>query len=105
MLVTLQLGAVIIQKFKPIAFHIKTLTDAPKRYTVTEKEMLSTVETLKAFITILLGKILKIYTYHKNIICNNFNTGIVLIRRLIHEDYGPDIEYITGENNIVSYAL
>ena len=42
-----QLGAVISQKGKPITLYSRKLTYAHKRYTVTEKELLSKVETLK----------------------------------------------------------
>ena len=59
----LQLGAVISQKVKPIAFNSIKLTGAQKRYTVTEKELLSIVETMKGFRPILIGKNLIIYTY------------------------------------------
>ena len=38
-----QLGVVIIQKGKPIAFYNRKLTDAQKRYTVPEKELISIV--------------------------------------------------------------
>ena len=34
-----------------------------------------------------------------------FNTDIALIWILILEEYGPDIEYIKGENNIVADGL
>ena len=51
----LRLGEVIIQKGKPIVFHSTKLTESPKRYTVTEKDLLNIVETLKEFRTILLG--------------------------------------------------
>ena len=34
-----------------------------------------------------------------------FNTDRVLKRRLILEEYGPDIEYIKCEKNIVAYTL
>ena len=64
-----QLGAVITKKGKPIAFYSIKITGAQKRYTVTEKEMLSTVETLKEIITILIGKILRTYNDHNNITC------------------------------------
>ena len=47
-----QLGAVISQKDKPIAFYSRKLTGGLKRYTVTERELLSIVETLKEFRTI-----------------------------------------------------
>ena len=40
------------------------------KYTFIEKQLLSIVETLKQFRTILLGKILRIYTNHKNLACN-----------------------------------
>ena len=45
--IKLQLGAVIFHKVKPIAFYSRRLTDAQKRYTVTEKELISIVETLR----------------------------------------------------------
>ena len=56
------LGEFIIQKGKLITFYSRKLTDAQKRYTVTERGMLSIVETLKEFRTILLGQKLRIYT-------------------------------------------
>ena len=34
-----------------------------------------------------------------------FNTDRVLRWRLILEEYGTDIEYIKGENNMVAYGL
>ena len=85
---------VIRQKGKPITFYSRELTYSHKSYTVAEKELLIIVETLKGFRTIFLGKILRIYTDHKNLICKHFNTDIVLRWRLILEEYGPDIKYI-----------
>ena len=38
-----QLGAVIIQNGKPIVFYSIKLTDDPKRYIITEKELISIV--------------------------------------------------------------
>ena len=46
--------------------------------TVTEREILSIVETLREFRTILIGHRLRIYTDNKNLTCKNFNTGKVL---------------------------
>ena len=66
----LQLGVVISKNVKPIAFCGIKLTGSQMRYTVTEKEPLSIVETLKKIRTISLGKILKIYTDNKNLTCN-----------------------------------
>ena len=42
-----QLGAVISQKGKPIDFYSRKLTNDQIRYAVTERELLSTVETIK----------------------------------------------------------
>ena len=50
-----QLGGVIIQSDKPFAFYLRKLTGPQTRYTVTEKELLNTVEKLKQSRTILLG--------------------------------------------------
>ena len=55
--------------------------------------------------TTLLGQILIIYKDHKNLTCYNFNTDIVLIWRIILEEYGPDIKYIKGDKNMVADAL
>ena len=100
-----QLGAVISQKGKPISFYSRKLTGNQKRYTVTDKELLSIVETLKEFRTILLGHKLRIYTDNKNLTCEFFNTNRVLRWRLTLEEYGPDIEYIKGENNTAADRL
>ena len=57
-----QLGAVIIQKVKPIYFYSRKMTDTQQRYTVTDRELPSIVETLKEFRNILNGNKLRIYT-------------------------------------------
>ena len=66
--IAFQLGAVISHKGKHIAFYSRKLIDAQKRYTFTKRELLSIIETLKEFRTILLGRKLRIYTDHKNLI-------------------------------------
>ena len=102
---TFQLGVVIIQKVKPITFYSRKLTDTQQLYKVTERELLSIVETLKYFRTILLGRKLRIYTGHKNLTCRKINTDKVLRWRLILGEYVPDIKYFKGEKNIASGAL
>ena len=49
-----QLGVVISQNNKPIAFYSRKLQPAQTRYTTTKRELLSIDETLKEFKNILL---------------------------------------------------
>jgi RNA recognition motif-containing protein len=100
-----QLGAVISQNNKPIAFYSRKLNPAQTRYTTTERELLSIVETLKEFKNILLGHRIKIYTDHKNLTYVNFKTERVMRWRLIIEEYSPELIYVKGETNIVADAL
>lgn len=100
-----QLGGVISQDGKPIAFYSRKLNDAQTRYTTTERELLSIVETLKAYRNILLGHELIVHTDHKNLVYKTFNTERVMRWRLIIEEFGPDLRYIKGEHNIVADVL
>ena len=100
-----QLGAVIAQDNKPIAFFSRKLNKSQLNYTVTEKELLSIVEVLKEFRSILLGQQITVYTDHKNLTYKVFNTDRVMRWRLIIEEYGPILEYVPGEKNIVADAL
>ena len=52
----LQIGAVISQKGKPIAFYSQNMNSSQTNYTTTDKELLSIVEYLKEFRNILLGQ-------------------------------------------------
>ena len=100
-----QLGAVICQDNRPIAFYSRKLNPAQTRYTTTERELLAIVETLKEFRNILLGHKVIVYTDHKNLTYKNFNTDRVMRWRLILEEFGPDLNYLKGEKNIVADAL
>ena len=100
-----QLGAVISQKGKPIAFFSRKLNPAQLNYTTTEKELLSIVETLKEFRNILLGHRITVHTDHKNLTYKNFNTERVMRWRLALEEYGPDLRYVKGTENVVADAL
>ena len=101
----LQLGAVISQKGKPIAFYSRKMSSAQQNYTTTEKELLSIVKTLKEFTNILLGHQIMIYTDHKNLTHTFFNTECVMCWRLILEEFGPELKYIKGKNNVVADVL
>ena len=100
-----QIGSVISQDGKPIAFYSRKLRDGQHNYTTTERELLAIVETLKEFRTILLGQQLKIYTDHKNLTFSNFNTERVMRWRMVLEEYSPELIYIKGPDNVVADAL
>ena len=81
------------------------MNSTQQNYTTNEKELLSIVETLKEFRNILLGHQITVYTDHKNLTYKVFNTERVMRQRLILKEFGPELKYIKGENNVVSDAL
>ena len=101
----LQLGAVLSQEGRPIAFYSRKLNPAQANYTTGEKELLSIVETLKEYRNILLGYPITVHTDHKNLTFKNFNTERVMRWRLILEEFGCQLNYIKGPKNIVADAL
>ena len=100
-----QLGAVITQDDKPVAFYSRKLSDPQTRYTTTERELLSIVETLKEYRTILLGQRITVYTDHLNLTHKQFNTERVIRWRLLLEEYGPELKYIKGTKNVIADLL
>ena len=102
-----QLGAVISQEGRPIAFFSRKLNAAQLNYTTTEKELLSIVECCKEFRNILFGYPLRVYSDHKNLVhaATISQSQRVMRWRLILEEFGPDIIHIKGENNTVADAM
>ena len=81
------------------------MNSAQQNYTTTEKELLSIVATVKEFRNILLGQQITVFTDHKNLTYKNFNTERVMRWRLVLEEFGPDLQCIKGERNVVADAL
>ncbi len=102
-----QLGAVISQEGKPIAFFSRKLNSAQKNYTTTEKELLSIVECVREFRNILFGYQIRVYSDHKNLVhaATVSQSQRVMRWRMILEEFGPDIKHISGEDNIVADAI
>jgi hypothetical protein len=62
-----QLGSVITQSNRPLAFFNRKLSETQQKYSVTEIELLAIVETLKEFKGMLWGQKLVVYTDHQNL--------------------------------------
>ena len=102
-----QIGGVVSQNNKPIVCFSRKLNTAQIKYTVTAKELLVVVETLKKFHCMLLGQVIKIWTGHKNLTYDNtdFSSECILCQRLIIEKFGATINFISGVNNEAVDAL
>jgi len=100
-----QLGAVVSQDGKPIAFYSRKLNPAQTRYTTMEREPLSIAETLKEHRNILLGQEIEVFTDHKNLVYKHFNAERVMRWRLLLEEFGHELTHVKGSNNIVADAL
>ncbi len=102
-----QLGAVITQENRPIAFFSQKLSTMQRKYSVTKIELLAIVQTLKEFKGMLWGQSIKVYADHTNLIRDAL--GMTLDRvyqwRLLLEEYGPEFVYIKGIHNTVADAI
>ena len=82
------------------------LNKAQRKYTTTDKELLSIVETLKEFRTILYWQIIEIHTNHKNLTYQGIqHSQRVLRQRLLPEENGIQIKFILGKQNVAADAL
>jgi hypothetical protein len=104
---TKQLGAVITQENRPIAFFSRKLTGAQSKYTVTKLELLAIVETLKEFNRMLWGQRINVYTDHKNLTRDGLGltSNRITQWRILLEEYVPKIIYIKGIHNTVADAI
>ena len=94
-----------MQEDKPLAFYSRKLSSTQKRYTTGEQELLSIVETLKEFRSLLWGQKLIVHTDHMNIIYGNLSNDRITRWRLLLEEYSPTFVHIKGKDNIVADAL
>ncbi len=104
---TTQLGSVITQGDRPIAFFSRKLSVTQTKYSVTEIKLLAIIETLKEFRGMLWGQTIKVYTDHKNLTQDalGLTSDRVYRWRLLFGEFAPEIVYIKGIHNTVAYAI
>jgi hypothetical protein len=102
-----QLGAVIAQDNRPIAFFSRKLSKTQQKYSVTEIELLAIVETLKEFKGMQWGQDIKVFTDRKNLTRDalGFTSDRVYCWRLLLEEYTSKIIYIKGIHITVADAI
>jgi hypothetical protein len=103
----MQLGSVIPQGNRPIAFFSRKLSVTQTKYSVNKIELLAIVELLKEFQEMLWGQTIKVYTDHKNLTQDAL--GLISDRvycwQLLLEEFAPVILYIKGIYNTVADAI
>ena len=102
-----QLGAVITQKNRPLAFFSRKLTQAQQKYSVTDLELLSIVETLNEFKGMLLGQHIIVYTDHINLTRDNIGQSSDRTMRwvLLLQEFNVELRYVKGVDNTVADAI
>jgi hypothetical protein len=88
-----------MQVKKPIAFYSRKLNTDQKRHTITERELLSAIETCKEYKNILLGYPIIVSTDHKNNTFNGLKASGHVLRTcwlLLLEEYGATFEHLPG---------
>ncbi len=102
-----QLGAVITQDNRPIAFFSRKLSVTQQKYSVTEIECLAIVEILKEFKGMLWGRDIKVYTDHTNLTRDalGLTSDRVYCWWLLLEEYAPQNIYIQRIHNTVVDAV
>jgi len=102
---TKQLGSVITQDNRPIAFFSRKLSGVQSKYTITKLGLLAIVETLKEFDRMLWGQRIIVYTDHLTRDGLDLTSDRVAHWRILLEEYAPEIIYIKGIHNTVTNAI
>ena len=73
-----QLGTVIMQNDKLLAFYTRKMNQAQRKYTTGKQELLSIVAILKGFENILLGQRIVVHIDHLNILYKKLASNSLL---------------------------
>ncbi|KAE9338298.1 hypothetical protein PF008_g12127 [Phytophthora fragariae] len=100
-----QLGAVISQRGRPVAFWSKKCNDSQRKYPANQLELFSIVLVLREYRSMVLGQDVRIHTDHLNLTYSTFNNWQMMRWRSEVVEFGPTLLYVKGEENIVADAL
>ncbi|GFV35555.1 retrovirus-related Pol polyprotein from transposon 297 [Trichonephila clavipes] len=103
-----EIGAVLNQKHRPIAFASRTLNKAERNYTVTERECLSVLWALNKFKTYFRSLPVKVITDHAALIklTNGKNLSSRMIRWALKlSEFNIEWEHCPGVQNVVADVL
>ena len=100
-----QLGVVIMQNNKLLAFYMQKMNQAQQKCITREQELLSIVETLKSFENILLGQCIVVHTDYLNLLNKKLASNHLIWWHMLLEEYGPTCVYVKGEKNVVANSL
>ncbi len=91
-----QLGAVITQDNRPVAFFSWKLFDMQHKYSITKIELLALIKTLKEFKGMLWGQNIKVFTDHANLMRDalGLTSDRVYQWRLLLESMGPRLSLL-----------
>ncbi|KAE9198591.1 hypothetical protein PF004_g19500 [Phytophthora fragariae] len=100
-----QIGGVIVQGRRILACFSRAMTDTQKKYSTMEWELLSVVEILKEYRTMLLGFPVVIHTDHTNLLFPRETSLRVKRWKLLLEEYRLEVVFIPGSQNIGADAF
>ena len=92
-------GGVVWKEQKPVILFSRKLIDTKKRYNANKKNLISIVEMIKDFCTILLGNSIVAYNDHKNIAHKYMEhyCDFILHHILLIKDNGAEVKCIKVE--------
>lgn len=102
-----QLGGVLQQEGKTLAYYTRKLTDFQRKHTTEDRELFSTVETLKEFKGMILGHTIQVYTDHLNLVQEIMVKSSDRVMRwiLLFEEFGIQTIHVKGKKNILADTL
>ncbi|GMF59596.1 unnamed protein product [Phytophthora fragariaefolia] len=100
-----QIGGAIMQGKRIIACFSRSMTDAQRKYSTMEWELLSVVEILKEYRTMLLGFPVVVHTDPKNLLFPRANSLRVKRWKILLEEYRLQVAYVPGRQNVGADAF